>query len=56
MTACLLFCTTNPPEKGSTPRKEFALRVDPISEGRQNNYDRVAYLESVLLPLKVSEY
>ena len=36
-----------PPKGASFGSKLFLLRVDPFSEGRQNNFDKVASLESV---------
>ena len=32
--------------------KFFPFRGDPLSEGRQNNFERVVTLESVSIPLK----
>ena len=53
VTSCMLFCTPNPFWKRvCSKRKEFApkgskffpFRVDPFSEGSQNNFDRAASL------------
>ena len=48
----------SPYEKGSTLKgknllmRNFILKIDPFSEGRQNNFDRVASPESVFTLLK----
>ena len=64
MTSCFLFCTPRPFQKGVySRRKEFApmgskffpSRIDPFSEGRQNNFDKVASPESISLTLKYIE-
>ena len=60
MTFCLLSCTPSPFWKGDySKRKEFAprrskffpFRIDPFSEGRQNNFDRVTSPENDSVPL-----
>ena len=58
MTPCLLSCPPVTFLKGDLPRgrgsKFFPFREDALSEGKQNNFDRVASPESLFIPLKAS--
>ena len=63
VTSCLPSCKLSPFEKGVfSKRKEgehiqgstfFPFRVQPFPEGRQNNFDRVAFPESISISLYV---
>ena len=47
ITAYLLHCTES---------SFFPFRVDPFSERRKNNFDKVVSLENVSIPLKHAEF
>ena len=60
-TSCFILWSPAPSEDESTlkGKKEFAskgmslFRIDPFSKGSQNDFERLASLKCVFLPLKV---